>query len=218
MKAKKGTKAAFLAAFGHDADYHRRFDVDTAGPKVVGAITMKRQSAADLPVLASGCGWWWCTSEADSVPWSELQKAHERLVQAGIDPHGPHVAELGNEHARVREWAKERDPYEILGAALEGVRDKVPSESDAGKLRRECLETIRQRHRHAMVSKGEGNSRKPLQAAIVLGKSWGWDYPKIAAALVLTGAEKVGPKDPSRPISGFAAIVDLVRKAGARLK
>jgi hypothetical protein len=216
MKSTKGTKAAFLAAFGHGPDYHDRFGLFVAPrPRPADVIAWKRAAAADLPQTDGSCGWWWCKAPADSVPWSELEKAHKRLTN--IDPHGPHVAELGNEYARVRDWAKERDPYEILSAALAGA--KLPDDCDAAKLRRECLETIRQRHRHAMVARGEGKARKPLQAAITLGRSWGWDPPTIAAALALTGAEKPGLFDEAKPRhSGFAAVVRTVEAAAKRLK
>jgi hypothetical protein len=233
--AAKRTKAAFLEAFGHDHG-RDRWDIRKLGPfdAEIGEPIEDRLAAAELTYgVRPFCGWWFCDADEDSVPWSELEKAHARLD--GIDSHGPKVAKLARAYVNVHYWGGARNSYEELERELlrPVLPKKVPSPSpgraealrseylvEAEALRKRYLGEIRGRAIHAVAAKPvwDGNNRRELQAAIRIGRSYGWKASAIAAALVLTGAEKVGPKDPSRRRSGFAAVVHAVEAAAKRLK
>ena len=206
-------KAAFLEAFGHGADYHQRFDpLAGAKPEIVGAVTVPRFFASGL-TGSTGCGWWFCRADADSVNWLELAKAVACLRRAGIDPHGLDVARLGNEHARVRGWAVERNAYQVLRESLRSLGGKLPETSDAERLRKKWFAELTPLHRNAFEAKplDSGRANPARQAVIAAAKPAGWNYSHVAAALVLTGAEKLtADRD-------FETIKDEMRKAFLRV-
>jgi hypothetical protein len=181
--------------------------------------TAMRASGADM-LGFHGCGWWFCTAEADSVQWSELGKALGALQRAGIDQHGAQVAELGNACTLVRGWAPERDPYELLRESLIETRVKLPEASDAKRLCCKWIDEIRPLYKNAIKAKPRDNGRtdESRQAAFTLAKSWGWKAPTIAAVLVLTGAEMIDANRDARLCRGrdFKAVREEVTKAFER--
>jgi hypothetical protein len=203
--AAEKTKAAFLEAFGHGAGYHQRFDpLAGAEPEVLGAVTLRRFAASGRTAGAMGCGWWFCAADADSVSWVELAKAVKCLLRAGIDPHGGDVARLGNEHARVSSWAAERDPYKVLRESLRSLRGKLPSISDAERLRKEWFTKVDALHRGTLGLKplDSGRTNHARQSVIAAAKPKGWKPEHVAAALVLTGAEKLTADRDFKDIKG----------------
>jgi hypothetical protein len=200
----ENAKAAFLEAFGHGADYHARFDPAAgAEPEAVGAFTFGRFAASGL-TGDIGCGWWFCSAEADSVNWLEMEKALACLLRAGIDPHGRDVARLGSEYSRVSGWASERDAYQVLRESLRSLRGKLPSTSDAERLRKNWLAELAPLHRNAFDAKPLDSGRANLarQAVIAAAKPAGWKPQHVAAALALTGAEKLTADRDFKDIKG----------------
>ena len=209
------TKAEFLTAFGHGPDYHVRWhmrgkpDADI----VDGEIMENRLSAAEemhhkLPM----CGWWFCEASEDDVNWGELEKARQCLNKAGVDWHGPRVAELGYVWANTTRWANEQRPAEALARALESVRSETSHHWQLEEIRRTAKRALDSRLTYALDAAPEdgGSTKLPRQKAIGLGVSWQWGYAEIAAALVLVGAEPLGDR-------GFAEARDRVRQVSERL-
>jgi hypothetical protein len=215
----EGEKAAFLRNFGHDADYHVRFNLyGREMPVELGNIAEReiaehRQQAAWLTYRSqSCCGWWFCSATGNDVSWKELDKALACLDKEGIDPHGAQVAELGYAWANTKGWAMESAAAEKFERVLAKLCKTTSHHWALELIRQDAYAALKMRLSQTRAAK-PFNARRTNQArqkAIKLGTSWGWTSSAIAAALVLTGAERM---DADRD---FEAVKNEMRKAFGR--
>jgi hypothetical protein len=179
-------KAAFLETFGHHF----------APPTEAQRFATKYCLAENQPFTATVCGWWFlcCPEIVGKKQWQDLAAAAGVFKRLALLDHLPLAAKLGNTYCVAGGWGCERPHYEKLLSALNGCVG-LPDDSDAERLRREWLDTLKTRLGHASKfnprRKGSGGSANhALKAASEEAAAAGWPPDALAAALLLNGADR----------------------------
>jgi len=183
-------RADFLREIGHDQDDHLRDGEDASWRR------------ATWP--SSRCGWWWCPLDGRAgapqfaSQWRNLLTALRVLRDKDIEPRGQRVALVG-----IAFWSTED-----LKRDLKGRRELLDRFHDAGTelaeslahlgdkdirvaaIKRALAEIEPMRTAARAADAQHGNAKIGLRGSLDEGRAAGWDFPEIAAAMILTGVDR----------------------------
>lgn len=218
--AARSARDLFYAEFGHSDSDHRAATKETIdlSPEEFGAAVQRAGVGGnDGGGGLDFCGWWWCREKDHArVPWGDLRIANDILLNAGIDPRSRVVANIAGLPQLGDAWASERSGFEVLERALarlDGSLKRLDLTGSATKLRdkwRAELAPLLRNARDAKPSAGRsggGAVKAADRRAMVMARDLGWSSDALAAALLLTGADR----------SGFSALRARLRVAMSRL-